>query len=225
MENAVEQGVLVAGRTPDEWMALAAAFELAALGLTPVQRELADALVSGEYADACAEVAAACGLDGVDASVLTGYTGMDPDQVFHEIRRERTRLFVGERRPLITPYVGVWLAEQRGQRGHLMIGEESMAIERFMKARGVVKDLAAGQKNDPMDHIGTVCEFMQFLCLVNARAVAPAAGREVADGDFDEFHERHFAPYARWCAARVTEEARTPFFQHKAQMLRVLAAL
>lgn len=208
----------------DAWHARAELYELAALGLLPTTAAFAEALASGAYAEACGEAAAEAGLQGgPEVSLLAQYADGDPAAVFHELRRERTRLFVGERKPLITPYAGVRQAEAQGQRPVLMVGKESMAIERFMRRCGVAKDLAAGNTNDPIDHVGTMCEFMQYLCLVAARAIEPPAGAEVSEADAVAFREEHFAPYALWCAERLRAEARTPYYRFLPSLLDFLS--
>ena len=82
-----------------------------------------------------------------------------------------------------------------------------------------MKDLAAGQANDPVDHIGIVCEFLMFLCLLNAGAVRPTEGARVEAGDFDTFATEHFAPYAAWCAERISQVTESPFYHAIAALL------
>lgn len=208
----------------ENWMCKATAWELLSLAFLPPSREASEALAAGEFAEACGECLEALAVDGERAlGLLEGYSGVDADAAYHELRREHMHLFVGEREPLVTPYVGVRAAQARGQRGLLFVGRESMAIERFMRERGVAKDLAAGQSNDPVDHLGTVCEFLKFLCLVNARAVAVPEGFEIAEGDYEAFLRDHFAEYAAWCSAELVEKARTPFYQAMGIMLGLVA--
>lgn len=214
----------------EEWMRRAAAFELLSLALLPPVRKVADALVSGEFEDACAEVFDGGWSSGPGLSLSTeplgGYAGREADAVFHEIRCEHAMLFaVCGRAPRITPYVGVWFAERQGQTGLLFVGKESMDIERFMRRCGVAKDLAAGQSNDPVDHIGTVCEFMQYLCLVNARAVVPGEGAEVHEDDFEVFHREHFHGYALWCASEIRTCSSSTFYAFVADALELAACL
>lgn len=214
--------------TLEMWMARSSLFELLSLGLLKPEHIVADALCEEAYREACAETLGALGFGDVAVVVselLAGYEGEDADEVYHEILREYTRLFVGVREPLVTPFAGVRAAQARGQRGLLFVGPESMAIERFMRRAGVAKDLAAGQSNDPVDHIGTMCEFAKFLCLVNARAVAPTEGAVVELGDFDVFMADHFAPYAGWCAGRLRELSNAPFYRAMAAMLDAAVGL
>lgn len=139
----------------DEWMARAALFELLSLGLLKPGRPIAEALASGEFAAACAETLGALGLGDAAAAAgvdLADYEGDNAEKIYHEVLREYTRLFVGTREPLITPFAGVRASQAQGQRGLLFVGKESMAVERFMRRCGVAKNLAAGQSNDPAPH-------------------------------------------------------------------------
>lgn len=215
--------------TEDQWMDRAILFDLLSLGLLKPGREAAQALCEGEFEQAAKEAleALGCAESRVSSTVelLSSYQEQDVESIYREISREFTRLFVGTGDPLITPFAGVRAAQARGQRGLLFVGPESMAIERFMKRCGVAKDLAAGQSNDPVDHIGTMCEFLKFLCLVNARAVAPVEGARVEPDDFDRFMADHFAPYATWCAAQIRELSEVPFYLAMADMLDVAVGL
>lgn len=206
------------------WLNRAALYELLALGFLRPEPTTAEALASGELAEAADEVLAALGaaadVRAAVAGELAPCNGADADDIYHEILRDYTRLFVGEREPAVTPYAGVRAAQERGQAGLLFVGRESMAIERFMRTRGAKKDLSAGQSNDPVDHVGTVCEFLKYLCLVNARAVKPAAGAQVAEADFALFWRDLWGFYPSWCADEVERLASTGFYRAMALLLR-----
>lgn len=206
------------------WLNRAALYELLALGFLRPEPATIEALASGELAEAADEVLASLGAAAdVRASVageLSGYAGDDAEAAYHDILRDYTRLLVGEREPAVTPFAGVRAAQERGQEGLLFVGRESMAVERFMRARGVAKDLSAGQSNDPVDHVGTVCEFLKYLCLVNARAVEPAAGAQVAEADFALFWRDLWGAYPSWCADEVERFAATDFYRAMALLLR-----
>lgn len=208
---------------PESWMHRATAYELLSLAFLLPTREVAEALVAGEFAAACDETFNALGLDdGVVAEavcMMRECEGSDAEEVFRALRREHTRLYIGEKFPPVTPYVGVWAAQQRGQQGLLFVGRETMDIERFMLRCGVAKNLAAGQTNDPVDHIGTVCEFLKFLCLVNARALQAPENASIEEGDFEKFIADHLVDYARWCSEQTVELTRLSFFRAAAMLL------
>jgi TorA maturation chaperone TorD len=216
-------------------MCRASAYELLSLAfLTPVE-PTAEALVAGEFADSCKEVFSGIGFDTKDGKAfdsattsaieaLRSYEGQDAEEIFHEVRREYTRLFlpVGTRDSLVTPFVGIWRAQERGQKGVLFIGAESIAIEHFLRRCGVAKDIKAGQTNDPVDHIGTICEFLSYLCLVEAEAVKPADSANVQDDDYETFLCEHFRGYALWFADSLCELSTNTFYESMAQLLIAL---
>lgn len=210
--------------TEETWMARATLYELLALGFLRPEAATAEALVTGELTEAADEVLAALGaaadVRATVAGELSTYAGTDAEAAHHEILRDYTRLLVGEREPAVTPYAGVRAAQKRGQTGLLFVGRESMAVERFMRARGVAKDLSAGQSNDPVDHVGTVCEFLKYLCLVNARAVEPAAGAQIEEVDFALFWRDLWGAYPSWCADEVEHLATTGFYRAMALLLK-----
>jgi len=88
-----------------------------------------------------------------------------------------------------------------------------------MKRCGMVKNLQDGKANDPMDHVGTMCEFLEYLCLLKAEAIVGPVGIEVGENDLGEFFETHFEPYAVWCASRVKEGARTALYRSMSDLL------
>lgn len=216
-------------KTPEEWMYRATAFELLSLAFLLPTKDTAEALVAGEFADACEEALGAleCGPSEIDeiASLLSDYDGREAEEVFHALRKEYTYLFVGEREPRVTPFVGVWAAQERGQKGLLFVGKESVEIEHFMRDRGVAKNLAAGHVNDPVDHIGTVCEFLKYLCLVNAKAIQAPEGVAVDEGDYETFVREYVASYARWFSDQVLDQARCPFYKAMALFMKQMCEL
>ncbi|WP_180326657.1 TorD/DmsD family molecular chaperone [Raoultibacter phocaeensis] len=211
------------GKAPDEWMYGATAFELLSLAFLLPTKDTAEALVAGEFADACEEVLVALECESAArdeiTSFLSGYGGKDAEEVFHVLRTEYTYLFVGEREPRVTPFIGVWAAHERGQKGLLFVNKESVEIEHFMRDRGVTKNLAAGQVNDPVDHIGTVFEFVKYLCLVNAKAIQAPENVAIEEGDYETFVCEYVSFYARWFADQVFEQARCPFYKAMALFL------
>ena len=205
------------------WESRAALYELLARTFLFTEREVSDALVSGEYADAVAELAVAVGLGSEVAcearTALEPYRGADADRVFHDLRREYTRLYVGSKEPPITPYAGVWSAKRKGILPLLFVGRESMEIERFMRGFGMKK---AGSSNDPMDHIGSMLEFLMHLCSVKAGIVEPSNGAEAAEGAYAEFYGRHFVDFAHAFAGETIQLGNEPFFVVGARLLGAL---
>lgn len=211
----------------DTWMELAAWFELLAHGLLKPTMITAQALCNGDYLQECQRIATTIGAS-LDTSKqieqnLLPYESQNDSEVFHSILREYTRLFVGTREALITPFVGIHIANMHGQHGMLFVGHESIEIERIMKRCGVAKNLSLGQSNDPVDHVGTLCEFLKYLCLVNAKAIVPVKGAKIGDQEFHLFMSEHFIPYAEWCAEELDKLSTVSFYKAIAIMLKIVA--
>jgi len=205
------------------WESKAALYELLAKTFLFTQRELIEALVSGEYHDALIELLEKNGLQEAPADVktdrLSRYSGSDVDEVFHALRREYTRLFIGVRDPLIFPYAGAWYALNRGQKPLLFVGKESMAIERFMRRCGVVQP---EETNEPLDHIGSMLEFLMHLGLLKAGLLQPLEGIEIPDNAYEEFYENHLSGFIRQFAKKTIELSKEDFFIVAAQVLCAL---
>ncbi|MDR1422507.1 MAG: molecular chaperone TorD family protein [Coriobacteriales bacterium] len=203
-----------------QWINRAALYEILALSFLLTRRELAQALVNGEYAEACAEIASANGLDAqMIAQVvdeLAIYQGREADEVFHELRQEYTHLFIGAPRPVISPFAGIWYAEEIGVEPLLFVNKKSMAIERFMRCCGVGQP---AKTNDPLDHIGSMLEFLQYLSLLRAEVLVPPEDIEIPANAYEDFYGEHFIDFAHTFAAATIRGSRMPFF---AAMARVL---
>ncbi|WP_258553889.1 TorD/DmsD family molecular chaperone [Eggerthella lenta] len=207
------------------WMNKAALYELLASAFCYPSEEVASALASGEFAEAFQEIGAANGVDERHleerAEALRAYVGRGADAVLHALRREHTRLFIGHGSTLISPYAGVWDSVAKGKKPMLMVGAESMAIERFMRRCGVGQPEGT---NEPLDHAATLLEFMYYLCLVKADAVKPSAHADVRDGDYRAFFDEHLAKFAAPFADEVMRQTTEPFFASSAWLLRELVA-
>ncbi|MCB7036822.1 TorD/DmsD family molecular chaperone [Eggerthella sinensis] len=205
------------------WESKAALYELLAKTFLFTQREIVGALTSGEYQEALAEVTeindlpkdwGECG-----ANELNRYRGKDEDEAFHRMRKEYTRLYIGSRDPLIIPFAGTWEASQAGWKPLLFVGKKSMEIERFMRTCGIVR---TGESNDPLDHIGSMLEFIMHLCMLNAGLVDRPAGVDIPDRAYEDFYEDHFIGFARAFAEETIEKSSEAFFTVGAQVLRAL---
>lgn len=205
------------------WESKAALYELLARTFLFTEHDVVDALVSGEYADAIAELTTAVGLGsalGCEAKAALGlYHGMDGDRTFHDLRREYTRLYVGSKDPLITPYAGVWAAKNEGRLPLLFIGKESMEIERFMRRCGIIK---IGVSNEPIDHIGSMLEFLMHLCAVKAGIVTPSEAINIPDEAYGEFYEKHFLGFALAFARKTIELSDEAYYSAAARILMAL---
>lgn len=208
--------------TQEQWINKAALYELLAKTYLYTTKEIAEALVSGEYAEALEEIVELNAIDvdsGALLDQLAAYKEQASEGVFHELRKEYTRLYIGQTDPLVTPFGGCWDAIEKGQKPLLFVGKESMAVERFMRKCGVVQPEGT---NEPLDHIASELEFMQFLCLVKAKVAVPAEGAEIEEESFEEFYTEHFRWFAQKFAEATLKECRAPFFNVGAQVLMAL---
>lgn len=184
----------------ENWIDKAVLFELLSLGLSYYDRSMGELLVSGEYAAACADAIDACDL-GEDLrdevrGLLAPYEGLDAEEAWHEVRLEHTKLFIGSPTALVSPYAGIYYAESKKVTPVLYVNTESMTVERFMKRCGI--DRQEGT-NEPMDHIGAECEFLNYLCLDRAGCVN-AGGGVVPEGAYEEFYSERFVRFAKQVA-------------------------
>ncbi|MCL1798521.1 MAG: molecular chaperone TorD family protein [Eggerthellaceae bacterium] len=205
------------------WRSRAALFELLAQSFLFTGRDLVGALVSGEYREALVELLDSNGLPtasaGIEIDRLDPYPGSDADAVFHALRKEYTRLYIGTRDPLVFPFAGASYARKKGQKPLLFVGKESMAIERFMRKCAVGQ---AEGTNEPLDHIGSMLEFLMHLCLLKAGLIQPPEGVGIPEDAYEEFYERHFTAFAREFAAQTVEQGTEGFFIVAAQALGAL---
>ena len=68
---------------------------------------------------------------------LDVYVGADEEVLFHRLRTEATRLFVGAPNPVASPYEGVWRAEDDGVQPLLFVNPHSMDVDANFKVNSV----------------------------------------------------------------------------------------
>lgn len=210
-----------------ECRTLATAYELLALSFRYPAPELAGAAASGGWADAAAEVAAALGLalpGGWDEG-LDGYAGRDPEELLHALRAEATRLFVGAPDPAVSPYEGVWRAADDGVQALLFVNPHSMEVERFMKSCGLGRPEGT---NEPLDHVSTELELLQWLCMLECGLAAAPEGAEPPHGSWAaaraRFLEEHVRAWMPRFAEAVAAESREPLYRAAAVLLKAVIA-
>ncbi|WP_080799117.1 TorD/DmsD family molecular chaperone [Arabiibacter massiliensis] len=195
-----------------DWQVLAAAWELAAFSFRYPGAELAEAVSSGEWADAAREIAGALGLALPE--------GFGADASADGLRPEATRLFVGAPEPACSPYEGVWRAADDGVQALLFVNPHSMAVERFMRGCGLGRPEGT---NEPLDHVATECELLERLAL---RAAAPAdADADLPGGSPEAAYDAFLQEHARaWMPrfASAAAESRHPFYRDAAAFLAAL---
>lgn len=198
----------------------ASLFEILALALLYPTDVLVDALTSGEYAEALAEITGELDMHSTELAAaldeLTVYAGRDSEEVLHELRAEHTRLFIGAPEPVVSPFAGVWQAKRDGVQPLLFVNKESMAVERFMRSCGVGQPDGT---NEPLDHIGSELEFLQYLALIKAEAAVPPADVEIAADAYGQFYATHFVTWVPEFADAIIEESENAFFLAIAQVI------
>lgn len=206
----------------ENWIDKAELFEALSLAFRYYDEGTVRAIISGEYADALCEAAAAADLESSLPNqlreLLAVYDGADVDALYHALRVENTRLFVGAPHAAVSPYAGVWYAEDVGVQPLLSINKESMAVERFMASCGAGRP---EHTNEPLDHIATELEFLEYLCLDRAGAINEGAG-VVPDGSYEQFYEERFISFAKRFAEAVARSSDEPLLLAASKVLLAL---
>ena len=226
-------------KAAEVWQARAAAWELAAFGLRYPDAELVDAIVSGEWVDAACEIAVALGIvlpEGFGGHSAVGVGACDafdigasgnierPDVFLHALRTEATRLFVGAPEPVCNPYEGVWRAIDDGVQALLFVNPHSVEVERFMRSCGLGRPDGT---NEPLDHLATECELMEYLAACAAGICKPTVPATDLPGGSPEkaytsFLEEHARAWMPRFAERLAAESSVPFYRDVAACLGAL---
>lgn len=208
----------------ESWQVRATAWELLALSFRYPDVVLAQAVASGEWTEAAREVADALDLE-LPEDFGAGVAAGDPDTLLHTLRAEATRLFVGAPDPVVSPYEGVHRAADDGVQALLFVNPHSMDVERFMKSCGLGRPEGT---NEPLDHVATECELLQYLATLAAGAEPPAhitldalpgGSAEEAYATFLEEHAQIWLPRF---AETVAAETREPFYRNAASFMIAL---
>ena len=203
----------------ETWAVRATAWELAAFSFRHPTRELAETVAGGEWLAAACEVLGALGVtlpddfgEGVpkeDAPL----TQADAEALFHRLRVEATRLFVGPGEPVCSPYEGVWRARADGVKPLLFVNPHSMEVERFARSCGFTRPAGT---NEPLDHVATECELLQAL------AMKVASGE--SDGNaYEQFLEEHLRTWIAIFCVSCKAESSEPFYKAAAAYLGAIA--
>ena len=217
------KGIRVAGETMmsgvAQWQVRAAACELLALGLRYPGEELAEAVSSGEWVEAAHEIWCALGI------VLPDDWAQDvQDADVHVLRVEATRLFVGVPDPACSPYEGYWRAIDDGVQPLMFVNPRSMAVERFCKACGLGQPKGT---NEPLDHIATEFELLQYLAALEAGIAQPLEGcppvenfpEGGAGAAYSAFMHDHVLAFAPRFASLLEKKTRLPLYRSMARLL------
>jgi len=165
---------MTSNTTGTDWGLRAAAYELAAFSLRYPTPELAEAISSGEWAAAAHEIAQALELD-----LPQGFAAQASADDVPALRAEATRLFVGAPKPVCSPYEGVWRAADDNVQALLFVNPHSMEVERFCRSCGLGRPQGT---NEPIDHVATELELLEYLASLEAGIASPAEGAPAANG-------------------------------------------
>lgn len=207
-----------------EWRNQAILWEFLAFSLRYPQKELAQALSSGEYLEAAEEIVSLFerGMSGKTLTVLESYKDKACDDVASILRVEATRLFVGAPVPLVSPYEGVWRAEDEGVQALLFVNPYSRDVEHFYRMCGVKSPEGS---NEPLDHVAVELEFLQYLALIQAELIEAPQSVEIPENDWPKLHESFLEEHVQmWMprfAERLIAETHEPFYKVVGQLLGV----
>lgn len=214
--------------------ALPTAWELAAISFAYPTNDLARALLDGQWGEAAAEIAGQLGLNLPDDFGSFEDDASDKyataDDLRHALSVEATKLFIGTVNPEVTPYEGIWYANEKDIQALLYVNPKAMAVERFTKACGLTRPEGT---NEPLDHVATECELMEYLAL---RAFVPEtlgdqeliAEDQLPGGSahaaYQEFFAEHIASWVPAFCEAVKAKTRIPFYHDAAEYLAALVA-
>lgn len=121
----------------------------------------------------------------------------------------------------ISPYGGVWHSNDHGAKPMLGAGAESRSVESFCGMCGLSHPTGT---NEPLDHISTELELLQYLAGIAAGEVEepdmdlPGGSAQSAFGEFASRHLGFWAP--RFCDV-VAGEAEEPFYLWASENLKL----
>ena len=110
----------------------------------------------------------------------------------------------------------------------LFVNPHSMEVERFCKACGLGRPEGT---NEPLDHVATECELLEYLALLAGGLAAPAEGAPAPEAlpggspaaAYHEFLREHALTWMPRFAEKTASEARLPFYRAGAHLLAAIA--
>lgn len=214
---------MVEERDVAAWQARAALCELLALTFRYPTDELVAAVRTDEWIDAAREIAQAAGLD-LDESAWEETCLLESgEDVLRALRIEATYLFIGTPDVRVSPYEGAWRAKAENRDFFAFVDPHTMEVERF------ARDCGLGQpegKNEPLDHVATELELLQYLSLAAAGSVALEDDQESqmpggsASEAYARFVEEHAAVWMEDFADAVIAASRIPLYRMAAETLK-----
>ena len=169
-------------------------------------------MVSGSLARDITATWAELDLPGRDADAFSGalsqaYAGHDTNDVLHGLRRENTRLFLGDR-PLVENSEGPWRKRAEGKRGAaLMVNSYSVEVADFMLSCGIERRPGY---NDCIDYVENELGFAALLA--ESPTYLAEQGKD-ALGLLEEFIAGHLKTWLPGFCADVVTQTRTLYYR------------
>lgn len=191
--------------------ALGNMFRLLSTAFQPPTERLAGLVTSGALARDIAATWGALDLPDDDAAAFAdalsqAYGNRDANTVLHELRRENTRLFLGDR-PLVENSEGPWRKRAEGKRGAaLMVNSYSVEVADFMRSCGIERRLGY---NDCIDYIENEFEFAALLA--ESPTYLAEQGKD-ALGLLEEFIAGHLKIWLPGFCGDVIAQTKTPYY-------------
>lgn len=204
------------------WGARAKACELMSFSFQYPNEDLIESINSGEWISLAHELIAFFKLPLSDG----WEKGLAPVEL-RPLRVEATRLFIGSPKPVVSPFEGVWRAQDDEVQPFLFVNPHSMEVERFCSSCGL------GHPQDiyePLDHVSTEFELLLYLT-----SIASGDGRfgetRFSENDFpggsaaaayEQFMVEHALIWIPRFAKKIEKESSMPFYRAVGRMLTVM---
>ena len=208
------------------WQLKATMWELLAVSLRYPDDTLNQAVASGEWTQAALELAQALNLalpQGFEDEARQAQELAQGENGIDILKGEATRMFISPYKPACSGYETMWRSADDGVDPLLFVSKYAMGVERFYKSCGLK---GAQGTNDPLDHIGSECEFMEYLASLAGGAERPEgvpADESFPGGSpasaYATFKAEHIDAWVPRFSAKMLQESRTPFFRAVAMLL------
>jgi TorA maturation chaperone TorD len=139
-------------------------------------------------------------------------SGMDADELLHQIRMEYARLFIGPSHMVVPPYETFYGSKNSQGGTLLMVSPTAMAVENAYREAGV--NLSSDLR-EPPDHFATEMEFLYYLC--KQESDAWAAGKNAMAKKWRRkqlaFLDGHLAKWGCEFCQAVEAQSTHPFYR------------
>lgn len=217
--------------TREIWRKRAMACELLAASLCYPEQELAEAICTGEWLAAAEAAGLHDGSGVIEDDPIDA--GLHVDELFHSLRAEATRLFIGAPKPVILPYEGPFRAMLEGLDPVMFVGRYSLEVEAFCRECGYGQPTGT---NEPLDHVATELELLQNLAVAafNSDRETTLEQDEEASGKYPGgsaaaayrmFWEEHASTWFSDFADAVLENTRLSFYRTVAYCLKAFCTV